>query len=114
MLNLGTIPDEVAIDVFDAKKKRIGSIEEEFLAKLKEGDIFALGGRLYQFEYAKEMNCYVTDAQSKSPTIPPWYSEQLPLSYELAMEIGEFRARMAAAHIKAEEDEAGQGRGGYP
>ncbi len=95
MLNLGTIPDEVAIDVFDTKKKRIGSIEEEFLAKLKEGDVFALGGRLYQFEYSKEMSCYVTDAQSKSPTIPPWYSEQLPLSYELAMEIGEFRAKMA-------------------
>jgi ATP-dependent helicase Lhr and Lhr-like helicase len=104
MLNLGTIPDEVAVDVFDAKKKRIGSIEEEFLAKLKEGDIFALGGRLYQFEYAKEMNCYVTDAQTKSPTIPPWYSEQLPLSYELALEIGEFRAKHSIADGKAEED----------
>jgi ATP-dependent Lhr-like helicase len=96
MLNLGTIPDEVAIGVFDAKKKRIGSIEEEFLAKLKEGDVFALGGRLYQFEYAKDMDCFVTDAQSKSPTIPPWYSEQLPLSYELAMEEGEFRAKIAS------------------
>lgn len=95
MLNLGTIPDEVAIDVFDLKNKRIGSIEEEFLAKLKEGDIFALGGKLYQFDHAKEMSCYVTDAQSRSPTIPPWYSEQLPLSYELAMEIGEFRSKMA-------------------
>ncbi len=100
MLNLGTIPDEVAVDVFDAKNKRIGSIEEEFLAKLKEGDIFALGGKLYQFEYAKEMNCYVTDAQSKSPTIPPWYSEQLPLSYELAVAIGEFRARIAGLIAK--------------
>lgn len=95
MLNLGTIPDEVAIDVFDTKKKKkIGSIEEEFLAKLKEGDVFSLGGMLYQFEYTREMNCYVSDAQSKTPTIPPWYSEQLPLSYELALEIGDFRAKM--------------------
>ena len=100
MLNLGTIPDEVAIDVFDAKNKRIGSIEEEFLAKLKEGDIFSLGGRLYQFEYSKEMSCYVKDAQSKSPTIPPWYSEQLPLSYELAMEIGDFRLKMSELMTK--------------
>ena len=55
MLNLGTIPDEVAVNVFDTKKKWIGNIEEEFLTKLKEGDIFTLGGRLYQFEYAKGM-----------------------------------------------------------
>ena len=102
------------IDVFDAKKKRIGSIEEEFLAKLKEGDIFALGGRLYQFEYAKEMNCYVTDAQSKSPTIPPWYSEQLPLSYELAMEIGEFRAKMAAMIAKQKKIRPVKEESGYP
>jgi ATP-dependent Lhr-like helicase len=89
-MNLGTIPDEVAIDVYCAKK-RIGSIEEEFLSKLKEGDIFTLGGRLYKFEHAKEMRAYVSVSDSKTPTIPPWYSEQLPLSYELASTIGGFR-----------------------
>ncbi len=95
MLNLGTIPDEVAVNVLDTKKKWIGNIEEEFLTKLKEGDIFTLGGRLYKFEYAKGMKAYVSDAHASAPTIPPWFSEQLPLSYELASEIGEFREKLS-------------------
>jgi len=96
MLNLGTIPDEVTIGVFTTKNKWIGNIEEEFLTKLKPGDIFALGGRLYEFQYAKEMKCYVVEAKSNTPTIPPWFSEQLPLSYELANEISKFRGSFSA------------------
>lgn len=96
MLNLGTIPDEVAINVFDLNKKWIGNIEEEFLTKLKPGDIFTLGGRLYRFEYAKGMKCFVSEAKTSAPTIPPWFSEQLPLSFELAEEIGKFRGSFAS------------------
>ncbi len=92
MLNLGTIPDQVACEVIVAStKKSVGSIEEEFLMKLKDDDIFTLGGKLYKFEYSRGMKCYVSTADATSPTIPPWYSEQLPLSYELANEIGAFR-----------------------
>ncbi len=95
MLNLGTIPDEVAVNVFTTGNRWIGNIEEEFLTRLKPGDVFTLGGRLYRFEYARGMKCYVADATASSPTIPPWFSEQLPLSYELAIEIGRFRKLMA-------------------
>ena len=92
MLNLGTIPDEVAVNVIvEGTKKWVGNIEEEFLTRLKQGDVFALGGKLYQFNYSKGMKAYVIPSSSSAPTIPPWYSEQLPLSYELANEIGEFR-----------------------
>ena len=64
---------------------------------MKQGDIFTLGGRLYRFEYAKGMRCYVSTAVSAAPTIPPWFSEQLPLSYELAIEIGAFRRNFSEA-----------------
>lgn len=90
MTNLGTIPDEVAVNVYQGSKW-IGNIEEEFLAKLKPGDIFTLGGRLYSFMSARGMKAQVAEAKAKAPTIPPWFSEQLPLSYELADEIGKFR-----------------------
>ncbi len=105
MLNLGTIPDEVAVNVF-VGAKWVGNIEEEFLTRLKQGDIFALGGRLYEFQYAKGMKAYVREAKSSSPTIPPWFSEQLPLSYELANEIGEFRgglAKLITAELKGKK-----------
>lgn len=93
-LNLGTIPDEVAIDVYTIEKKWIGSIEEEFLTRLKPGDVFVLGGKPFKFEFSKGMICYVSGAGNEPPTIPPWFSEQLPLSYELAVEIGRFREAM--------------------
>ncbi len=96
-LNIGTIPDEVAIDVMTMDKKWIGSIEEEFLARLKPGDIFVLAGKPYRYEFSRVMNAYVSPAPGQIPTIPPWYSEQLPLSYELALEIGDFRKRFSEA-----------------
>ncbi|MEM3781436.1 MAG: ATP-dependent helicase [Candidatus Micrarchaeaceae archaeon] len=99
-LNLGTIPDTVAVDVYTTEHKWLGSIEEEFLSRLKPGDIFTLGGKLYRFEYSRQLNCYVSPAKSKMPTIPPWFSEQLPLTYELALEIGKFRAELAEAVAK--------------
>jgi ATP-dependent Lhr-like helicase len=100
-LNLGTIPDEVAIDVMTRDNKWIGSIEEEFLARLKPGDIFALAGKTYRFEYSRVMKCYVDPAPGEVPTIPPWYSEQLPLTYELALDIGSFREQMAVAATRS-------------
>jgi ATP-dependent Lhr-like helicase len=111
MLNLGTIPDDVAVNVIIKNtKKWIGSIEEEFLTRLKPGDIFTLGGRLYKFEYARGMKCYVSDAATSLPTIPPWFSEQLPLSYELAIEIGKFRKRFGSIVSTCIKGQAGKKR----
>lgn len=92
-LNVGTIPDEVKIDVYLLPEKRyIGSIEEEFLERLRPGDIFVLGGKTYRFRYARTMSCYVERPPKDAiPTIPAWFSELLPLSFELALEIQYFR-----------------------
>ncbi|MGC8647964.1 MAG: ATP-dependent helicase [Candidatus Micrarchaeia archaeon] len=97
MLNVGTIPDDVSVGVFTAGKKWVGNIEEEFMTRLKPGDIFTLGGKLYKFEYSRGMRCYVSPADTSVPTIPPWYSERLPLSFELADAIGSFRKEIAEA-----------------
>ncbi len=96
-LNIGTIPDEVSVNVYGEHNVWIGSIQEEFLSRLKPGDIFVLGGRLYRFDHSREMKAYVTRAETKIPTIPPWFSEQLPLTYELALDIGRFRRNLAEA-----------------
>lgn len=99
-LNIGTIPDEVSVDVYTPDKKAIGSIQEEFLSRLKQGDVFVLGGKLYRFDHTNEMKVFVTLSGAKFPTIPPWYSEQLPLTYELAVEIGKFRRDFSEAVAK--------------
>jgi ATP-dependent Lhr-like helicase len=95
--NIGTIPDEVAINVYIwGTKKKIGNIEEEFLEKLKKGDVFVLGGKVYKFQRSSAADCFVLPANGEKPNIPPWFSEQLPLSYELAVDIGKFRREFSS------------------
>ncbi|MBS7288398.1 MAG: ATP-dependent helicase, partial [Candidatus Freyarchaeota archaeon] len=103
MLNLGTIPDEVAIKVYALPGKRyVGNIEEEFLERLEPGDIFVLGGRVYEFVKASGLDVYVKDAKGKKPTIPSWFSEMLPLSFDLACEIRCFIERVFKGEIDEE------------
>ncbi|KAA0002137.1 MAG: hypothetical protein FE044_03520 [Thermoplasmata archaeon] len=40
------------------------------------------------------MKIYVEPRPDMAPTIPSWFSEQLPLSFDLAMQIGKFRRKM--------------------
>jgi len=46
------------------------------------------------FSYAKNMRCYVERVENLAPTIPPWFSEMLPLNFDLAMRIGELRRKV--------------------
>ncbi len=95
MTNVGTIPDETSVLVKIAgTEEHIGTIDEGFLEKLKPGDIFVLGGDTYQFKYSRGMVASVSVANGKSPTVPRWVSETLPLSFDLAVEIGKFRRLM--------------------
>ncbi len=94
-LNLGTIPDEVKIVVRNIENGRyVGSIEEGFLQRLYPGDIFVLAGKTYEFVKARRMTAYVRPIKGKRPTVPSWFSEQLPLSFDLALKIQEFRRKM--------------------
>jgi len=93
-LNVGTIPDEVDVKVYTVGNKYVGNIEEEFLERLVPGDRFILGGKVYEFVEAKGSKAYVKPAFDMKPTVPSWFSEMLPLSYDLALRIGEFRGRM--------------------
>jgi ATP-dependent Lhr-like helicase len=87
--NIGTIPDRSAA-VVKCSGQVVGRIEEDFMEKLRKGDSFVLGGRIYSFNYARGMSVNVSPS-SGPPTIPSWFSEQLPLSFDLAMEIQRFR-----------------------
>ncbi len=87
--NIGTIPDRSAARV-KCGGQVVGRIEEDFMEKLQKGDTFVLGGNIYRFNYARGMTVNVTPS-SGPPTIPSWFSEQLPLSFDLAVEIQKFR-----------------------
>lgn len=96
MTNIGTIPSESHISVIvqnpvERRGQSIGQIDEGFLERLKRGDVFVLGGQKYQFLYTRGMKAYVKADVMKKVTIPSWFSEMLPLSFDLALEIGRFR-----------------------
>lgn len=93
MTNIGTIPEESYITV-KVGDQIIGHIDEAFLEKLKRGDVFVLGGEKYEFLHAKGMVAYVNASVYRPPSIPSWFSEMLPLSFELALDIGRFRKLM--------------------
>ncbi len=95
LTNIGTIPDETFVTVKIAGTEQVvGKVDEAFLERLKKEDVFVLGGDKYQFAYAKGMVAYVRANVDRPPTIPSWFSEMLPLSFDLAMSIGRFRRLM--------------------
>ncbi len=92
MTNIGTIPEESFVTVkLAGSGEKIGVIDESFMGRMKKRDVFVLGGKKYSFEYTRGMNLYVRSEMSRAPTIPSWFSEMLPLSFDSALEIGKFR-----------------------
>lgn len=93
MTNIGTIPSESSIQV-KVGPQLVGTIDEAFLERLRPGDVFVLGGQIYQFKFARGMVAQVQASPDRPPTVPSWFSQQLPLSFDLSMEIGRFRRLM--------------------
>ena len=93
MTNIGTIPDETSVKV-KIGDQIVGSLDEGFLERLKRKDVFTLGGERYEFQFARGMVAQVKGSIDRPPTIPSWFSEMLPLSFDLSLEIGRFRRLM--------------------
>lgn len=110
MTNIGTIPDEAFANVViaaphDRKDEKIGMIDENFLERLKKGDVFVLGGNKYEFLYSRGMNAYVNASVFRPPTIPSWASEMLPLSFDLACAIQRFRKLLCEMFEKKKKEQ---------
>ncbi|RLG50581.1 MAG: ATP-dependent helicase [Thermoproteota archaeon] len=104
-LNVGTIPDQVAVKVYTESKRYIGKLEEEFLERLMPGDRFVLGGKVYEFISARGLKAKVKPAYDMKPTVPSWFSEMLPLSFDLANQVREFRAKVMEKIARGEGEE---------
>ena len=91
MTNIGTIPDSFTCDVFTrADSEWVGDLDEEYLDTLEKGDVFVLGGQTFEYQYRRGSKVYV-DRTSGRPTVPSWFSERLPLSYDLGRGILDFQ-----------------------
>ncbi|MEF8856559.1 MAG: helicase, partial [Haloplanus sp.] len=91
LTNVGTIPDSFSCDVFvRGAEEWVGELDEGYLDTLDPGDVFVIGGERFEFRYRRGSKVYV-DRTAARPTVPSWYSERLPLAYDLAREILAFQ-----------------------
>lgn len=96
LMNLGTIPEEANYRVITSHGSTAGELSEKFVERLSPRDVFVLGGRSFEFVRSKGMMAYVKEANGRKPTVPSWAGEMLPRSFDLSMDVAEFRTEMAS------------------
>lgn len=83
-MNIGTITADASIQVKFVNGRRLGSVEERFVSRLKRGDIFVFAGRLLEFVRIRDMTLWVRKRPSGKGSVPQWMGGRMPLSTELA------------------------------
>ncbi|CAG0945997.1 hypothetical protein GPROT2_03512 [Gammaproteobacteria bacterium] len=83
-LQVGTIVADSAMQVKYLSGGRIGTVEEGFIARLKQGDCFLFAGRLLEYVRTQDMTAYVKKAERGKGVVTTWAGSKMPLSSELA------------------------------
>jgi ATP-dependent Lhr-like helicase len=83
-MSIGTIVSDAAVDVRYRTGKRLGNVEESFIARLTPGDTFVFAGQLLEFMRVENMTAYVRAGKPGSAVIPRWDGGRCPLSSEVA------------------------------
>jgi len=93
LVNIGTIHSEGFIDVL-LRRRRLGSVEENFIKQLKIGDLFVLGGRIVRLIETGVQEAYVERADGHLPTVPRWNAAKMPLTSGLARAVRKLRTEV--------------------
>jgi ATP-dependent helicase Lhr and Lhr-like helicase len=83
-MSIGTIVSEAAMKVRFVRGKTIGTVEENFIARLRPGDVFTFAGRTLKFVRVRDMTAWVRRANEPTSVVPHWTGARLALSPELA------------------------------
>ncbi len=94
LVNIGTIVSESFVDVF-LRRRRLGSVEENFIKQLQVGDLFVLSGRIVRLVETALQAAYVERADGELPTVPRWNAAKMPLTSGLAKGVRNLRAEIA-------------------
>jgi ATP-dependent Lhr-like helicase len=73
------------------RRRRLGSVEENFIKQLKIGDLFVLGGRVLRLIDTGVQEAYVERADGQLPTVPRWNAAKMPLTSGLARAVRKLR-----------------------
>jgi ATP-dependent Lhr-like helicase len=86
-MSIGTITSNQAVQIVYTNRKRIGTVEENFVSRLKKGDVFFFAGRQLEFFMMKDMVVYVKNTTQKSTITPTWGGGNLAISDSLSMHL---------------------------
>ena len=84
---IGTITSDQALEVRFANGKRLGTIEEMFVAKLQPGEAFVFAGQRLRLVGVKGNVAKVKAAKGVKGRVPAWHGGRSPLSSQLAAQI---------------------------
>jgi ATP-dependent helicase Lhr and Lhr-like helicase len=104
LVNIGTIHSEGFIDVL-LRRRRLGSVEENFIKQLRIGDLFVLGGRIVRLIDTGVQEAYVERADGQLPTVPRWNAAKMPLTSGLARAVRRLRTELDAK-VRGSSDDA--------
>ena len=82
--NIGTIVSDAVMSVQFVTGGRIATVEESFIARLRAGDVFLLGGRALELVRVEGLTAYVRIAKPGKALLPRWDGGQFPISDTLA------------------------------
>ena len=100
-MSIGTIVSDAAVNIQYLRGKRLGNVEESFIARLSKGDNFIFAGQLLEFLRVENMTAYVKPGKPGSAVIPRWDGGKCPLSSEVSDGIRE----LLELHIEGREKE---------
>ena len=83
-LTMGTIVSDVAMRIKFLTGGYLGSIEEDFISRMKIGDNFWFAGRSLELVKVKDMTAFVKKSTKSSGKIPSWMGGRIPLSSQLS------------------------------
>jgi len=97
--NLSMIPDEKTYLVIDtAEEAPVGILQEAFVAEYaKPGVKFVIRGRPWKILNVHNDKIYVKAEDDPTGAIPSWVGEEIPVPLEVALEVGEIKARVEEA-----------------
>jgi len=81
---IGTIVSDGMISLVQSNGRKLGSMEESFITRLKPGNKFIFAGRNLELIGVYQMTARVRPAKTKSGVIAQWMGARFPMSTHLA------------------------------
>ncbi len=103
LVNIGTITSDSFVDVL-LRRRRLGSVEENFIKQLQIGDLFVLGGRVVRLIDTGVQEALVERADGHLPTVPRWNAAKMPLTSGLARAVRKLRTDLEAELRRTSDD----------